>query len=317
MHTFTKFFYCNCNKNITGGRSPKNQIKGFYSLCNHARQIFLMKIFTTKKETATYFANKGERVTGFVPTMGALHQGHISLIKQAQQSTAEVVCSIFVNPTQFNDPKDLEKYPRPIAADIQMLEQVGCDVLFNPPVNEIYDDNEKWHLNLGDLEHLLEGEFRPGHYQGVTQVVYKLFSIVKPDVAFFGQKDYQQFLVISKMVELLEMPVKLVMCPIERENDGLAMSSRNIHLTPYDRENALILSKTLNWVKNNFDVHNIAAIKQQAGQMIGNQPGVELEYFEIVDGQTLHTATAESQSVVALVAARVGKTRLIDNMLID
>ncbi|MEN0055084.1 MAG: pantoate--beta-alanine ligase [Mucilaginibacter sp.] len=276
-----------------------------------------MKIFTTKKETETYFANKGEKVTGFVATMGALHQGHISLIKQAQQSTNEVVCSIFVNPTQFNDPKDLEKYPRPIAADINMLEQTGCDVLFNPPVNEMYADNEKWHLNLGDLEHLLEGEFRPGHYQGVTQVVYKLFSIIKPDFAFFGQKDYQQILVINKMVELLNMPVKLVMCPILREDDGLAMSSRNIHLTPFDRENALILSKTLSWAKNNFDSNNISAIKQQAGQMISSQPGVELEYFEIVDGQTLHPVTSESKTVVALVAARVGKTRLIDNVLID
>jgi pantoate--beta-alanine ligase len=276
-----------------------------------------MKIFTTKKETQTYFANKGQRVTGFVPTLGALHQGHISLIKQAQQTTDEVACSIFVNPTQFTDPKDLEKYPRPIAADIEMLEQAGCDVLFNPPVNEMYDDNEKWHLNLGDLEHLLEGKFRPGHYQGVTQVVYKLFNIVKPDYAFFGQKDYQQVLVVNKMIELLELPVKVIMCPIKRDNDGLAMSSRNIHLTPFDRENALILSKALNWAKSNFDINNIPAIKQQAEQMISNQPGVELEYFEIVDGQTLHPVTAETKTIVALVAARTGKTRLIDNMLID
>jgi len=275
-----------------------------------------LKIFTTKKEITHYFTHRAGKIVGFVPTLGALHQGHISLIKQAQQNSTEVVCSIFVNPTQFNDPKDLEKYPRPIAADIRMLEQVGCDILFNPPVNEIYDDNEKWHLNIGDLDHLLEGKFRPGHYQGVTQVVYKLFSIVKPDVAFFGQKDYQQFLVISKMVELLNMPVKLVMCPIERENDGLAMSSRNIHLTPDDRQHALILSKALSWVKNNFDAGNIPAIKQQAGLMISNEPGIEPEYFEIVDGQTLHTATANTKTIVALVAAWAGKTRLIDNMLI-
>ncbi|WP_183568002.1 pantoate--beta-alanine ligase [Mucilaginibacter sp. SP1R1] len=275
-----------------------------------------MKIFTTKKEIAQYFTHKENKIVGFVPTMGALHQGHLSLIKQAQQNSAEVACSIFVNPTQFNDPKDLEKYPRPIAADIAMLEQVNCDILFNPTVNEIYDDNEKWHLNIGDLEHLLEGEFRPGHYQGVTQVVYKLFSIVKPDVAFFGQKDYQQFMVISKMVELLNMPVKLVMCPIQRESDGLAMSSRNIHLTPADRSNALILSKTLNWVKYNFNADDIPALKQQAELMISNQPGIELEYLEIVDGKTLHPATANTKSIVALVAARAGKTRLIDNMLI-
>lgn len=224
-----------------------------------------MKIFTTKNEIAQYFTSKQGKIVGFVPTMGALHQGHISLIKQAQQNSDEVVCSIFVNPTQFNDPKDLEKYPRPIAADITMLEQSGCDILFNPTVSEIYDDNEKWHLDIGDLEHLLEGKFRPGHYQGVTQVVSKLFNIVKPDLAFFGQKDYQQFLVVSKMVDLLHMPVQMIMCPIQREIDGLAMSSRNIHLTPYDREHALILSKTLNWVKTNFDAGNIPAIKQQAG----------------------------------------------------
>ena len=275
-----------------------------------------MKIFTTKKEIAQYFAQKDGKITGFVPTMGALHPGHLSLIEQAQQISSEVICSIFVNPTQFNDPKDLEKYPRPIAADISLLEQAGCDILFNPPVTEIYDDNEKWHLDIGELEHLLEGKFRPGHYQGVTQVVYKLFNIVKPDLAFFGQKDYQQFLVISKMVELLHMPVKLVMCPIQRESDGLAMSSRNIHLTAYDREHALILSKTLSWVKNNFDAGNIPAIKQQAELMVNNEPGIGLEYFEIVDGQTLRTANADTKNIVALVAARAGKTRLIDNMLI-
>ncbi|WP_419700826.1 pantoate--beta-alanine ligase [Mucilaginibacter sp. NFX135] len=275
-----------------------------------------MKIFTTKNEIAHHFTSKQGKIVGFVPTMGALHQGHISLIKQAQQNSDEVICSIFVNPTQFNDPKDLEKYPRPIAADIAMLEQAGCDVLFNPVVNEMYDDNEKWHLDIGDLEHLLEGKFRPGHYQGVTQVVNKLFNIVKPDLAFFGQKDYQQFLVISKMVDLLHMPVQLVMCPIQRETDGLAMSSRNIHLTPYDREHALVLSKTLNWVKTNFDAGDIPTIKQQAEAMISNEPGIELEYLEIVDGKTLYTATADTKNIVALVAARAGKTRLIDNMLI-
>ncbi|MEZ2335123.1 pantoate--beta-alanine ligase [Mucilaginibacter sp. RCC_168] len=275
-----------------------------------------MKIFTTKNEIAHHFTSKQGKIVGFVPTMGALHQGHISLIKQAQQNSDEVICSIFVNPTQFNDPKDLEKYPRPIAADIAMLEQAGCDVLFNPVISEMYDDNEKWHLDIGDLEHLLEGKFRPGHYQGVTQVVNKLFNIVKPDLAFFGQKDYQQFLVISKMIDLLHMPVQLVMCPIQRETDGLAMSSRNIHLTPYDREHALVLSKTLNWVKTNFDAGDIPAIKQQAEAMISNEPGIELEYLEIVDGKTLYTATADTKNIVALVAARAGKTRLIDNMLI-
>jgi len=275
-----------------------------------------LKIFTTRQEVAQYFTHKAGETIGFVPTLGALHKGHISLVKQAQQICTEVVCSIFVNPTQFNDPKDLEKYPRPIAADIAMLEQADCDILFNPAVSEIYDDNEKWHLDIGDMEHLLEGKFRPGHYQGVMQVVNKLFNIVKPDIAFFGQKDYQQFMVISKMVELLNMPVKLVMCPIKRETDGLAMSSRNIHLTDYDRQHALILSKALSWVKANFNAGNIAQLQQQAEQMVSSEPGIGLEYFEIVDGDTLKPATADTKKIVALVAARAGKTRLIDNMLI-
>jgi pantoate--beta-alanine ligase len=276
-----------------------------------------LKIFSTKNEITDYFNRKPVKVIGFVPTMGALHKGHLGLIELAKQQSTQVVCSIFVNPTQFNDPKDLEKYPRPLTDDIRRLEDVNCDILFNPQVTEMYADNEKWHFDMGDLEHLLEGKFRPGHYQGVTQVVNKLFNIVKPDIAFFGQKDYQQFMVISKMVETLQIPVKLVMCPIEREPDGLAMSSRNIHLTPYDRDHSLILSKALNWVKENFDINKIETLQQQAAQMISNEPGVELEYFEIADGKTLLPASPASESIVALVAARAGKTRLIDNVLIN
>ena len=278
-----------------------------------------MNIFTTKKNLQEYLLQTRARgkTIGFVPTMGALHQGHLSLIEQAKQSADEIVCSIFVNPSQFNDPKDLEKYPRPIEADINMLEDAKCDVLFNPAVNEIYDDNEQWHLNIGELEHLLEGKFRPGHYQGVTQVVYKLFNIVKPNVAFFGQKDYQQFLIIHKMVELLNIPVKLIMCPIMRETDGLAMSSRNIHLTATDRQYSLILSKTLNWVKNNFNKNNIPRLKKEAELTISREPGVELEYFEIADGNTLRPADKNTKNIVALVAAKVGKTRLIDNVLVN
>jgi pantoate--beta-alanine ligase len=277
-----------------------------------------LKIFTKKKNLQQHLLqiHDSRKTIGFVPTMGALHEGHLSLIEQAQRHNDEIVCSIFVNPTQFNDPKDLEKYPRTIEQDIKLLEQVNCDILFKPEVEEIYDDNEQWHLDTGELEYLLEGKFRPGHYQGVTQVVYKLFSIVKPDTAYFGQKDYQQFLIIKKMVELLKIPVQLVMCPIKRETDGLAMSSRNIHLTPEDREHALILSKTLNWVTNNFNIDNISQLKKEAELMISSEPGVELEYFEIADGDTLHPADKNSKNIIALVAAKVGKTRLIDNVLL-
>lgn len=277
-----------------------------------------MKVFTTKKDLARHLQQSRGcgKTIGFVATMGALHHGHLSLIEQARQKSDEVICSIFVNPTQFNDPKDLEKYPRTIDADMALLEQAGCDVLFNPTVNEVYDGNEQWHLNIGEPEFLLEGKFRPGHYQGVTHVVYILFDIVKPDFAFFGQKDYQQFMIISQMVGQLHIPVKLVMCPIMREPDGLAMSSRNIHLTADDRVHALILSKTLNWVKQNFSLENIAQLKKEAGEMISAEESVELDYFEIADGDTLHPADGHSKKIVALVAAKVGNTRLIDNVIL-
>jgi pantoate--beta-alanine ligase len=181
----------------------------------------------------------------------------------------------------------------------------------------MYGLNEPWHLEIGELEHLLEGKFRPGHYQGVTQVVYKLFNIVKPDLAFFGQKDYQQFLVIRKMVEILNLPVKLVMCPILREDDGLAMSSRNIHLSADDRKHALVLSKTLNWLKGHFDRNEIASLKKECEVKINAESGVQLEYFEIVDGKDLRSANEQSDPLVALVAAKVRNTRLIDNMILS
>ncbi|WP_461449158.1 pantoate--beta-alanine ligase [Mucilaginibacter sp.] len=278
-----------------------------------------MKIFTTTREVQDYLAdlrNNG-KTTGFVATMGALHRGHLSLIAQAKQHNNVVICSIFVNPTQFNDPSDLEKYPRPIEKDTQMLIDAGCDILFNPPVNEMYAAHEHWHLQLGEIEHLLEGKFRPGHYQGVTQVVYKLFNIIKPDAAYFGQKDYQQFMVISKLVVLMHLPVKLVMCPILREDDGLAMSSRNIHLTAEDRQHSLVLSKTLFRIRDEFDANNIPALLDEAAAFINAETGVSLEYFEFADSETLQPANQNTKNIVALVAARVGKTRLIDNILIN
>jgi len=277
-----------------------------------------LKIFKTRESLGEHLdslRNEGKTI-GFVPTMGALHQGHLSLLALAQQQTDVTVCSIFVNPTQFNDPKDLEKYPRPIESDIEKLTLAGCDLLFNPEVNEMYAGNEQWHLEIGELEHLLEGKFRPGHYQGVTQVVYKLFDIVKPDLAFFGQKDYQQFMAIHRMVDLLRLPVKLVMCPILREPDGLAMSSRNIHLSAEDRQHALVLSRTLFWLKDNFDPKNIEALQQECWNKINGEQGVKPEYFEIVDGNNLLSVSSTSKVIVALVAAKVGNTRLIDNVVL-
>jgi len=278
-----------------------------------------LKVFKLKAELQQYLEtlrNQGKTIA-LVPTMGALHQGHISLLAQARQNADVVVSSIFVNPTQFTDPKDLEKYPRPIEQDIQKLEQAGCDILFNPEVNEMYVADEQWHLDIGELEFLLEGEFRPGHYQGVTQVVFKLFDIVKPNIALFGQKDYQQYLVIQQMVNLLDLPEKLLMCPILRDDDGLAMSSRNIHLSAEERSNALVLSKALFWLKDHFNRNDISGTQEQAANIIKQQAGVELEYLAVADGETLLPATSQSKAIVALVAARVSKTRLIDNVIVE
>jgi pantoate--beta-alanine ligase len=254
-----------------------------------------------------------------VPTMGALHKGHVSLIEIAQQNADVVVCSIFVNPTQFTDPKDLEKYPRPLVHDIEMLQEAGCDYVFMPSVKEMYPVPEHWHIDLGNAEFLLEGEFRKGHYQGVTQIVKKLFDAVEPDMAFFGQKDFQQVLMIRNMVAHFGLSLQIISCPIIREDDGLAMSSRNIHLSLEDRKNALVLSRALQYVKDHFKQDSsIEDLLEKATDMIKGTEGVTLDYFTIANTETLlpeHDKNAEH--LVALVAAKVGETRLIDNMMLN
>jgi len=253
-----------------------------------------------------------------VPTMGALHKGHVSLVKIAQQHADVVVCSIFVNPTQFTDPKDLEKYPRPLQHDIEMLQDAGCDYVFMPSVKEMYPVPEDWHIDLGPAEFLLEGEFRRGHYQGVTQIVKKLFDAVDPDLAFFGQKDFQQVLMIRNMVTHFNLPVKIVSCPIIREEDGLAMSSRNIHLSAAEHEHALVLSRALTYVKDHFQTESIEILLQEAVAIIQSIKGVELDYFTIANSETLLPEKDKAaQHLVALVAAKVGETRLIDNMMLN
>jgi pantoate--beta-alanine ligase len=278
-----------------------------------------LKIFNTRASLSEFLKKEkadGKKI-GFVPTMGALHQGHISLIDLAHKQSDLVVCSIFVNPTQFNDPKDLDRYPRPIDQDIQLLEKAACDVLFLPEVAEMYTAAETWHLALDGLDELLEGLHRPGHYQGVTQIVKKLFDTVEPDFAFFGQKDYQQFLVIEKMVQKLGLNVRLMMCPIIRETDGLAMSSRNVHLNPEERKNALALYQTLNWMKQQFELLSIQELQEQAQKQLLESPGIVLEYLEICDGENLQALQSKDVAkIVALVAAKVGQTRLIDNMIL-
>lgn len=280
-----------------------------------------MEIFKTKAALKAFLKPlkaSGKKIA-LVPTMGALHNGHISLIKLAQQNADIIICSIFVNPTQFTDPKDLEKYPRPIEHDLAMLADAGCNGVFMPNVEEMYPTgaDEAWHIDLGNAEFLLEGEFRKGHYQGVTQIVKKLFDAVEPDVAMFGQKDFQQVLMIKNMLAYFKLPITIITCPIIREEDGLAMSSRNIHLSADDRKHSLVLSKSLQFVIDHFNEYSLSELEDKAKAFYNNIDGVELDYFTIANGNTLEPAKSKNEdNLVALVAAKVGSTRLIDNMII-
>jgi len=280
-----------------------------------------LEIFKTKAALKAFLKPlkaSGKKIA-LVPTMGALHNGHISLIKLAQQNADIIICSIFVNPTQFTDPKDLEKYPRPIEHDLAMLEEAGCNGVFMPDVTEMYPAgaDEKWHIDLGNAEFLLEGAFRKGHYQGVTQIVKKLFDAVEPDVAMFGQKDFQQVLMIKNMLAHFNLPITIITCPIIREEDGLAMSSRNIHLTPEDRKHSLVLSQSLQFVIDHFDEYTLAELETKAKAFYEGIDGVALDYFTVANGDTLEPAKTKAENnLVALVAAKVGSTRLIDNMIV-
>ncbi|WP_412466993.1 pantoate--beta-alanine ligase [Pedobacter sp. KLB.chiD] len=280
-----------------------------------------MEIFKTKAALKAFLQplKASAKKIALVPTMGALHNGHISLIKLAQQNADIIICSIFVNPTQFTDPKDLEKYPRPIEHDLAMLADAGCNAVFMPNVEEMYPTgaDEAWHIDLGKAEFLLEGEFRKGHYQGVTQIVKKLFDAVEPDVAMFGQKDFQQVLMIRNMLAYFKLPIIIITCPIIREDDGLAMSSRNIHLSAVDRKHSLVLSRSLQFVIDHFNEYSLRELESKAKAFYHNIDGVELDYFTIANGNTLEPAKSKDEdNLVVLVAAKVGSTRLIDNMII-
>ena len=250
--------------------------------------------------------------------MGALHAGHLSLIEAARNKTDVVVCSIFVNPTQFNDKKDLENYPRPIEEDLEKLRAYKCDILFLPEVEEMYNSSEFWKISLGDLDKILEGKIRPGHYQGVTQIVKKLFDTLKPDFAFFGQKDYQQIMVIAHMVKKLKIEVKLIICPIIRERDGLAMSSRNVYLSPEERIQSLALFHALTLAHTLFKTQSLAEVKKRVKSFLDSCPGIETEYFEIFNAATFKPLNSKiAEATIALIAARIGKIRIIDNMYLN
>ena len=257
---------------------------------------------------------------GFVPTMGALHNGHISLLEMSKKQNQLTVCSIFVNPTQFNDKADFEKYPTTIEADIAALESVGCDVLFLPSVEEIYPDkNSLAHYNLGSLETVLEGKYRPGHFQGVCQVVDRLLSIIQPSAIYLGQKDYQQCMVLQKLIQLKNYNTQLIVCPTLRENSGLAMSSRNIRLSDSGKVAAIAIYNSLLFIKENIARLPLVDLKNQVETSLLQQGFSAVDYVEICDAASLETITASTPttSTVVLVAAFIEGVRLIDNMVIS
>ncbi len=257
---------------------------------------------------------------GFAPTMGALHAGHISLIETVKEHDGLTVCSIFVNPTQFNDPKDFEKYPVTIENDINMLEKAGCDILFIPTVAEMYPGGlvSPQHYELGYLETILEGKFRPSHFQGVCQVVHRLLDIVQPDNLYLGQKDYQQCMVLTKLVELLGKNIKVIICPTLRENDGLAMSSRNMRLNEQERLQAVNISQVLFTLKKDIKPGDLGYLKDNATEYL-TKHGFKVDYVEIADAKTLAPQQHwdGTAKLVALVAAFLNEVRLIDNMLMN
>ena len=260
---------------------------------------------------------QGERI-GFVPTMGALHEGHISLLRQSKIQTDISVCSIFVNPKQFNDKTDLLKYPRTPEKDCAMLEKNGCDVVFIPSEKEIYPETETRIFDFGRLDKVLEGEHRPGHFKGVALVVSRLFEIVKPDKAFFGLKDYQQVLIIKKLVEQLKMEIEIVACPILREADGLAMSSRNMLLSAEERKAASLIPKIMNEAKKFATNMPLPELKTKLFAEIKNEPLLKPDYIEFCDADTLDSVNelSENKKIICLAAIFSGKIRLIDNVLL-
>jgi pantoate--beta-alanine ligase len=253
---------------------------------------------------------------GFVPTMGALHQGHIALITEAKKENELVVCSIFVNPTQFNNSADLAKYPRTIEADIEKLEAGGCDVLFLPEVVEMYPENEvSKKYNLGYLETILEGKYRPGHFQGVCIIVDKLLEAVQPTTLYLGSKDYQQCMVVKKMMETEHAHIKLAIVETIREKTGLAMSSRNMRLSETEKETATHIFKTLQYVKANIKIGELQLLENEAKKLL-LENGFEVDYVEIALAENLELVENwdGKTKLVALVAATLGQVRLIDNI---
>jgi pantoate--beta-alanine ligase len=286
----------------------------------HAFKISKMIIIRTLEELSKLInaAEYRNSTVGFVPTMGALHEGHGSLITTAKKDNQLVICSIFVNPTQFNKAEDLEKYPRKEIEDISILEELGCDFLFMPSTEEIYKDYQFQGIDLKELETVMEGKFRPGHFQGVCQIVYRLFDVVKPTRAYFGLKDFQQVAVIKYMTSFFKLPVEIVACPTIREENGLALSSRNLRLSEIEKQEALIIFKTLDFIQKNLtQFESISELKNKALEIF-NTGSLSLEYLEIVNQNSLTLVDDKNKNnLVACIAAYTKHIRLIDNMILS
>jgi pantoate--beta-alanine ligase len=280
-----------------------------------------MKVVTTIEEVRRLVkAARGDgRRIGLVPTMGALHVGHISLVEAAVKDCDFVVVSVFVNPTQFGPGEDFENYPRPLEADLEICRQAGVDAVFAPTPAEMYpSDNLTW-VTVEKLTEPLCGRSRPGHFRGVTTVCSKLFNIVAPDVAYFGQKDAQQAIAIKRMIADLNMPLKIVVCPTVREPNGLAVSSRNQYLSEQQREDAANIYKSLQTCRKLIDAGTTetAAITAEMRKILQQIPSAQIEYVSIVDAETLQSVEKIAGKVLAAVAVKVGPARLIDNILVD
>lgn len=264
-------------------------------------------------------ARNQSKTIGLVPTMGALHMGHISLIRAAKQKCDYVVVSIFVNPTQFGPSEDFDKYPRPLEEDSKICDKEGVDRIFNPTVEEMYPEKNITWVNVEKLTDNLCGRFRPGHFRGVTTVCAKLFNIVMPDIAFFGQKDAQQSIVIKRMVADLNMPLEIVVCPTVREQDGLAVSSRNKYLSEQDRQDAVYIYKSLQKCREIVDsgCRKTETIIAEMRNILQQKSSIQIEYISIVDDKTLENIEYIQDKALVAIAVRIGKTRLIDNIPLD
>ena len=277
-----------------------------------------MKLISTIKDLKSLLdeCRAEGKTVGLVPTMGALHQGHASLVERAVKENDVAVVSVFVNPTQFNDKNDLKNYPRTLEADCALLEKIGADITFAPSAEEMYPTEDTRQFSFAPIDTVMEGACRPGHFNGVAQIVSKLFYAVEPDKAYFGEKDFQQLAIIREMVRQLDLKLEIVGCPIVREADGLAMSSRNTLLTADERQRALTISRTL-FASLDFATDNsLAATKAFVEEKINSTPGLELEYYQIVDGNTLQEINewSDSDYIVGCIALFCGKIRLIDNI---